>query len=125
MNKLIIAAVAATLFTGAADARSHGGSHSYSYHSHSYSHSHRSRSYSSHSYRSHSYHSRSYSYRSHGLGGSSRDYYTAASGHRVHRPVMASHAPRGASAHCSDGSYSFSESRRGTCSHHGGVASWM
>src|SRR5205807_6581475 len=24
-----------------------------------------------------------------------------------------------------DGSYSFSQSRRGTCSHHGGVARWM
>ena len=33
--------------------------------------------------------------------------------------------PRGATAHCSDGSYSFSRSHRGTCSHHGGVASWL
>ncbi|MEN9557829.1 MAG: hypothetical protein RL141_198 [Candidatus Parcubacteria bacterium] len=30
----------------------------------------------------------------------------------------------GASARCEDGTYSFSESRRGTCSHHGGVAEW-
>jgi hypothetical protein len=33
--------------------------------------------------------------------------------------------PSGASAQCADGSYSFSRSRRGTCSHHGGVARWL
>jgi Protein of unknown function (DUF3761) len=33
--------------------------------------------------------------------------------------------PAGASAHCRDGSYSFSQSRSGTCSWHGGVAEWM
>lgn len=55
----------------------------------------------------------------------SGEYYTAASGHRVHRPVRAPAAPAGASARCADGSWSFSESRRGTCSHHGGVASWL
>jgi uncharacterized protein DUF3761/SH3 domain-containing protein len=33
--------------------------------------------------------------------------------------------PAGASARCRDGSYSFSRSRRGTCSHHGGVAMWL
>jgi uncharacterized protein YraI len=33
--------------------------------------------------------------------------------------------PPGASAHCRDGTYSFSQSRRGTCSHHGGVAEWL
>jgi hypothetical protein len=30
----------------------------------------------------------------------------------------------GASARCSDGSYSYSAHRQGTCSHHGGVAIW-
>lgn len=65
-----------------------------------------------------------HSYYSHSASGSS-DYYTATSGHQVHRPVRAAHAPAGASAHCADGSYSFSESRRGTCSHHGGVADWL
>jgi hypothetical protein len=34
-------------------------------------------------------------------------------------------APPGATAHCQDGTYSFSQSRRGTCSHHGGVAEWL
>ena len=52
-------------------------------------------------------------------------YYTNVSGHRVHRPVHASSAPAGASARCGDGSYSFSEHHRGTCSHHGGVSSWL
>lgn len=32
--------------------------------------------------------------------------------------------PSGASAECRDGSLSYSRSRRGTCSHHGGVAVW-
>lgn len=33
--------------------------------------------------------------------------------------------PAGASAQCRDGTYSYSRNRRGTCSHHGGVATWM
>ncbi len=33
--------------------------------------------------------------------------------------------PDGASAQCRDSTYSFSRSRRGTCSHHGGVARWL
>lgn len=33
--------------------------------------------------------------------------------------------PAGASARCVDGSYSYSQSRRGTCSHHGGVSQWL
>ena len=51
--------------------------------------------------------------------------YTARSGHRVHRPVGANRAPAGASAQCGDLTYSFSESRRGTCSHHGGGSHWL
>ncbi|WP_408988171.1 DUF3761 domain-containing protein [Sphingomonas sp. SUN039] len=53
------------------------------------------------------------------------EYYTARSGHRVHRPVRANRAPAGASAQCRDGTWSFSESHRGTCSHHGGVSRWL
>ncbi|MFF0561641.1 DUF3761 domain-containing protein [Streptomyces sp. NPDC004266] len=34
-------------------------------------------------------------------------------------------APAGATAQCNDGSYSYSAHRRGTCSHHGGVAVWL
>src|SRR5262249_35136753 len=33
--------------------------------------------------------------------------------------------PPGASAICRDGTFSFSQNRRGTCSHHGGVARWL
>lgn len=33
--------------------------------------------------------------------------------------------PAGATAHCRDGTFSFSRSRQGTCSHHGGVAEWL
>lgn len=53
------------------------------------------------------------------------DSYVNVNGHCVHRPVQAERAPAGASARCRDGSYSFSENRRGTCSHHGGVAEWL
>lgn len=53
------------------------------------------------------------------------DYYTNSKGVRVRRPVFSSTAPAGATARCRDGSYSFSQSRRGTCSHHGGVAEWL
>jgi hypothetical protein len=34
-------------------------------------------------------------------------------------------APAGATALCRDGTYSFSQHRSGTCSHHGGVARWL
>jgi hypothetical protein len=59
-------------------------------------------------------------------GTSSDDYYTNTYGERVRRPTFSNDgAPAGASAQCRDGSYSFSRSRRGTCSHHGGVARWL
>jgi hypothetical protein len=41
------------------------------------------------------------------------------------RGLSRSTAPSGASAQCRDGTYSFSSSRRGTCSRHGGVAIWF
>jgi hypothetical protein len=34
-------------------------------------------------------------------------------------------APPGATAQCRDGTYSFSQTHSGTCSHHGGVAQWL
>ena len=40
-------------------------------------------------------------------------------------PVRAATAPVGATARCRDGTYSFSQHRRGTCSWHGGVAEWL
>ena len=53
------------------------------------------------------------------------DSYINSRGHCVHRPVRANKAPAGATARCRDGTYSFSQSRRGTCSWHGGVAQWL
>ena len=40
-------------------------------------------------------------------------------------PRTTANAPVGASAQCKDGTYSMSKTRRGTCSHHGGVSTWM
>jgi hypothetical protein len=59
-------------------------------------------------------------------GSSSSDYYTNSRGVRVRRPTPSENGPPpGATAQCRDGSYSFSQSRRGTCSHHGGVSRWL
>lgn len=52
-------------------------------------------------------------------------YYTNSAGQRVQSPTYYPSAPRGATARCVDGTYSFSRNRRGTCSHHGGVAQWL
>lgn len=52
-------------------------------------------------------------------------YYTNSNGYRVQSPTHYSSVPAGATALCRDGTYSFSRSRRGTCSHHGGVARWL
>ena len=52
-------------------------------------------------------------------------YYTNSRGERVQSPTRYNSAPAGATALCNDGTYSFSRSRRGTCSHHGGVARWL
>lgn len=51
-------------------------------------------------------------------------YYTNAYGNRVQSPSYHNSKPTGATALCRDGTYSFSQSRRGICSHHGGVAKW-
>ena len=39
-------------------------------------------------------------------------------------PIQPSY-PIGATALCRDGTYIYSSNRRGTCSHHGGVAVWL
>ncbi|MFL5483644.1 MAG: DUF3761 domain-containing protein [Gemmatimonadaceae bacterium] len=53
--------------------------------------------------------------------------YTNSQGEWVQSPTrtLTGQAPAGASAKCRDDTYSFSRSRRGTCSHHGGVALWL
>jgi hypothetical protein len=53
------------------------------------------------------------------------DSYVNVIGHCVHRPMQSTSVPVGATARCRDGSYSFSEHHRGTCSYHGGVAQWL
>lgn len=51
--------------------------------------------------------------------------YVNSKGETVKRPENCSAAPQGATAQCRDGSYSFSHSRSGACSHHGGIAKWL
>lgn len=52
-------------------------------------------------------------------------YYTNSFGQKVQSPTYYNSVPAGATALCRDGTYSFSRNRRGTCSHHGGVARWL
>jgi hypothetical protein len=60
-------------------------------------------------------------------GLSNNDTYTNVDGNTVQRPAYSTdgQVPAGASARCGDGTYSFSENRRGTCSGHGGVSQWL
>ncbi|MFJ8917052.1 DUF3761 domain-containing protein [Amycolatopsis sp. NPDC102389] len=53
------------------------------------------------------------------------DYYRNTDGVCVHRPATGPGAADGATALCKDGSYSYSQNRRGTCSGHGGVRTWL
>ncbi|WP_330257636.1 DUF3761 domain-containing protein [Nocardia sp. NBC_00565] len=57
--------------------------------------------------------------------GCGADSYVNSDGQCVHRPQSAPAAPPGATARCGDGTYSYSQHRSGTCSHHGGVANWL
>lgn len=54
-----------------------------------------------------------------------KTFYTNVYGNQVHVPIKAQVAPIGASARCKDGTYSFSQNRRGTCSGHKGVSTWL
>jgi hypothetical protein len=57
---------------------------------------------------------------------SNDNHYTNVDGQSVHSPAYSSGGvPAGATAQCADGTYSFSQHRQGTCSHHGGVARWL
>jgi hypothetical protein len=51
--------------------------------------------------------------------------YVNSKGQTVPRPENCSAPPKDATAQCRDGTYSFSQTRRGTCSRHGGVAKWL
>ena len=54
-------------------------------------------------------------------------HYVNSDGQVIHSPAhtVDGSVPAGASARCGDGTYSFSTHRGGTCSHHGGVATWL
>ncbi len=54
-------------------------------------------------------------------------HYKNKKGEDVHSPAHTESgaAPNGATAKCRDGTYSFSRSRSGTCSRHGGVGAWL
>ncbi len=59
-------------------------------------------------------------------GLSNDNYYTNSNGQEVHSPAYSNDGvPAGATAECNDGTYSFSQHRSGTCSHHGGVMEWL
>ncbi len=53
--------------------------------------------------------------------------YTNVDGNQIQSPASSNDGsvPAGATARCGDGTYSFSKHRKGTCSHHGGVAMWL
>lgn len=51
--------------------------------------------------------------------------YTNVDGNTVQSPTYSATVPAGATARCGDSTYSFSQHRQGTCSHHGGVAQWL
>src|SRR4051794_27034480 len=57
----------------------------------------------------------------------SNGHYTNKDKQTVHSPSksVSGQTPAGASAKCRDGTFSFSQNRSGTCSHHGGVAQWL
>ncbi len=58
-------------------------------------------------------------------GLSNNNYYTNVNNNQVHSPAYSNSVPINATAQCGDGTYSFSQNHRGTCSHHGGVAEWL
>ena len=70
-----------------------------------------------------SYHSQKYQQVARPIG--PVNYYTNSKGTVVQSPTHYNKPPEGATAQCRDGSYSFSQNHRGTCSHHGGVAKWL
>ncbi|MEV5650242.1 DUF3761 domain-containing protein [Nocardia sp. NPDC052254] len=61
----------------------------------------------------------------HEVAGCGPDSYVNSDGRCVHDPQSSATAPDGATAQCSDGTYSFSQHRSGTCSRHGGVSRWL
>ena len=58
---------------------------------------------------------------------SNHNTYTNRDSNAVHAPArsLSGTVPQGATARCRDATYSFSRHHSGTCSRHGGVASWL
>lgn len=120
--------LAATVFAAPAQARGgHHGSHRSHHHAHHSHHAH----HVLHGAR-HAHHPRHVAAPSSHAGSAEsglleHGHYSNQDGVSVHSPAhtVSGAAPDGASAKCSDGSYSFSLHRRGTCSHHGGVIRWL
>jgi hypothetical protein len=54
-----------------------------------------------------------------------RGEYLNSRGFCISGPVQSQRKPAGATAQCRDKTWSFSQSRRGTCSWHGGVLRWL
>ena len=53
------------------------------------------------------------------------NHYINVDGKKIKSPVHSNTVPPGATAVCNDGTYSFSQNRRGTCSGHKGVLRWL
>lgn len=53
--------------------------------------------------------------------GQNHKYYINSDGEKVQSPTRYETTPAGATAICNDGTYSFNQNRKVTCSHHGGV----
>ncbi len=62
---------------------------------------------------------------SHKVGQTIIKHYKNSQGNTVQSPTYYDSPPAGATAECNDGTYSFSQNHRGTCSHHGGVKRWL
>lgn len=60
----------------------------------------------------------------HDVDGCSDEEYRSSDGACVHRPFHTNRHVGGETAVSRDGTHSMSHHHRGTCSHHGGVASW-
>lgn len=62
---------------------------------------------------------------SHSSGTTNGNGYVNSKGNYISSPKKSNTKPNGATAKCRDGTWSFSQSTRGTCSRHGGVGSWL